>query len=94
MRAWGRSTPAALAPQAEQLPADADDEGQHHHQEEDPHEARTPRDGDPRAAYLLLDLDAKTAGFRRVPYDVAAAQAQIREAGLPEQLASRLGNGH
>jgi predicted phosphodiesterase len=29
-----------------------------------------PRDGDPRAAYLLLDLDARRAEFRRVGYDV------------------------
>lgn len=49
-----------------------------------------PRDGDPRAAYLLLDLDARTASFRRVEYDVARTQAEIREAGLPEMLAARL----
>ena len=49
-----------------------------------------PRDGDPRAAYLLLDLDARTASFRRVEYDVEATQAEIRAAGLPETLASRL----
>jgi len=49
-----------------------------------------PRDGDPRAAYLLLDLDARTASFRRVDYDVARTQAEIRAAGLPEVLAARL----
>ena len=49
-----------------------------------------PRDGDPRAAYLLLDLDARTATFHRVEYDIAATQAEIREAGLPELLAARL----
>jgi diadenosine tetraphosphatase ApaH/serine/threonine PP2A family protein phosphatase len=52
-----------------------------------------PRDGDPRAAYLLLDLDARTASFRRVEYDVARTQAEIREAGLPQALAARLGTG-
>jgi len=52
-----------------------------------------PRDGDPRAAYLLLDLDASTASFRRVEYDVARSQAEIREAGLPEMLAARLAIG-
>lgn len=52
-----------------------------------------PRDGDPRAAYLLLDLDARTASFRRVGYDVARTQAEIREAGLPEPLAARLRTG-
>jgi diadenosine tetraphosphatase ApaH/serine/threonine PP2A family protein phosphatase len=52
-----------------------------------------PRDGDPRAAYLLLDLDARTASFRRVAYDVERTQAEIREAGLPELLAARLAIG-
>ena len=49
-----------------------------------------PRDGDPRAAYLLLDLDAKRAEFRRVDYDIERTQAEIRDAGLPEALAERL----
>jgi diadenosine tetraphosphatase ApaH/serine/threonine PP2A family protein phosphatase len=49
-----------------------------------------PRDGDPRAAYLVLDLEAPTAGFRRVPYDVERTQSEIRNAGLPEVLAARL----
>jgi predicted phosphodiesterase len=52
-----------------------------------------PRDGDPRAAYLLLDLDAKRAEFRRVDYDIERTQAEIREAGLPEALAERLATG-
>jgi diadenosine tetraphosphatase ApaH/serine/threonine PP2A family protein phosphatase len=52
-----------------------------------------PRDGDPRAAYLLLDLDARRASFRRVAYDVARTQTEIREAGLPDALAARLQEG-
>ena len=52
-----------------------------------------PRDGDPRAAYLLIDLDEPHAHFRRVPYDIEATQAEIREAGLPEALAERLDVG-
>jgi predicted phosphodiesterase len=52
-----------------------------------------PRDGDPRAAYLLLDLDARTASFRRVEYDVERTQAEIRDAGLPDTLAARLRTG-
>jgi diadenosine tetraphosphatase ApaH/serine/threonine PP2A family protein phosphatase len=52
-----------------------------------------PRDGDPRAAYLLLDLDAQRAAFRRVEYDIEQTQRQIREAGLPEMLAARLALG-
>jgi predicted phosphodiesterase len=52
-----------------------------------------PRDGDPAAAWLLLDLDARHASFRRVPYDVARAQAEIRARGLPDALADRLALG-
>ncbi|MGZ4258103.1 MAG: metallophosphoesterase family protein [Gaiellaceae bacterium] len=52
-----------------------------------------PRDGDPRAAYLLLDFDAGRASFRRVEYDIARTQAEIHEAGLPEPLALRLSSG-
>src|SRR6476661_8509247 len=49
-----------------------------------------PCDGDPRAAYLVLDLDARRASFRRVEYDIEQTQREIREAGLPELLAARL----
>ena len=49
-----------------------------------------PRDNDPRAAYLLLDLDSRRASFRRVEYDVARTQREMRDAGLPELLAARL----
>jgi diadenosine tetraphosphatase ApaH/serine/threonine PP2A family protein phosphatase len=52
-----------------------------------------PRDGDPRAAYLLLDLDARRASFRRVDYDIERTQREMREAGLPEMLAARLALG-
>jgi len=49
-----------------------------------------PRDGDPRAAYLLLDLAAQRASFHRVEYDVKTTQREMRDAGLPEMLAARL----
>ncbi len=52
-----------------------------------------PRDTDPRAAWLLLDLDAGHAVYRRVPYAVEKTQAEIRERGLPEALAERLSSG-
>jgi diadenosine tetraphosphatase ApaH/serine/threonine PP2A family protein phosphatase len=52
-----------------------------------------PRDGDPRATYVIYDSAAKTVTYRRLEYDVAAAQARIREAGLPERLAARLALG-
>ncbi|UGS35229.1 metallophosphoesterase family protein [Capillimicrobium parvum] len=52
-----------------------------------------PRDGDQRAAWMLLDLDARTAQWRRVDYDIGGAQAAIRAARLPDSLADRLGYG-
>jgi predicted phosphodiesterase len=52
-----------------------------------------PRDGDWRAAWLLLDLDKWTASYRRTEYDVAGAAGAIRAAHLPDSLAERLGYG-
>jgi len=52
-----------------------------------------PRDGDPRAAYGLIDVDARTLTLRRVSYDIARAQARILEEDLPPYLAQRLGRG-
>jgi predicted phosphodiesterase len=49
-----------------------------------------PRDTDPRAAWMLLDLEARRASYRRVEYDVAKTQQEIRDRGLPEALAARL----
>jgi diadenosine tetraphosphatase ApaH/serine/threonine PP2A family protein phosphatase len=52
-----------------------------------------PRDGDPRAAWLLLDLDRRFAVFRRVEYPVDKTQSELRERGLPRSLAARLARG-
>jgi predicted phosphodiesterase len=52
-----------------------------------------PRDGDARAAWLLLDLGRGRAVFRRTDYPIAETQAEIREAGLPEPLGDRLASG-
>jgi predicted phosphodiesterase len=52
-----------------------------------------PRDSDPRAAYMVLDLDANTAEWRRVEYAVERAQKAIIDAGLPPTLAARLAEG-
>jgi predicted phosphodiesterase len=49
-----------------------------------------PRDGDPRAAWLELDLDGLRAIYRRIEYDIAGAGAAIRAARLPDSLAERL----
>jgi predicted phosphodiesterase len=52
-----------------------------------------PRDGDPRAAWLLLDFDAMFASFRRVAYPVERTQRELEDAGLPHSLALRLAVG-
>lgn len=52
-----------------------------------------PRDGDPRASYLVLDTEAWTVTWRRVAYDFATVQRAIRSAGLPRRLADRLAIG-
>ena len=49
-----------------------------------------PRDGDPRAAWLELDLDGWKVRFHRVEYDVDGAIVAIRRARLPDSLADRL----
>ena len=52
-----------------------------------------PRDGDPRAAYVVYDVASRTIRFRRLEYDVQAAQERILAAGLPTRLAERLAVG-
>jgi predicted phosphodiesterase len=52
-----------------------------------------PRDGDPRAAYAIADLDERLVEFWRVPYDVEAVQKRMADAGLPEPLILRLSFG-
>ena len=52
-----------------------------------------PRDGDPRAAFLSLDLGARTATFHRVDYDIERTQREMRAERLPEALAARLSHG-
>lgn len=53
-----------------------------------------PKDGDPRAGYILLSLKRRPkVEFRRVMYDVKAASRSIRQAGLPEYFADVLETG-
>ena len=52
-----------------------------------------PRDGDPRASYLIYDSDRQTIEFVRVAYDTATAAAKICAAGLPKGFATRLSTG-
>src|SRR5205814_202742 len=52
-----------------------------------------PRDGDARAAFLELDLEARVATWRRVPYDIDRTRDAIDRAGLPHRLGARLYQG-
>ena len=52
-----------------------------------------PRDGDPRAAYALLDLDDLAVEERRVAYDIDAVVAAVRDADLPDRIGERLYDG-
>jgi predicted phosphodiesterase len=52
-----------------------------------------PRDGDPKAAYCLIDLEARRAAFLRVGYPIEETQAEMSERGLPAALAERLAYG-
>ncbi|HHX63432.1 MAG TPA: metallophosphoesterase family protein [Chloroflexi bacterium] len=52
-----------------------------------------PRDGDPRAAYLMLDLESGVYEHRRVTYDISATQERMRQADLPRRLITRLNMG-
>lgn len=49
-----------------------------------------PRDEDPRAAFGVFDTSQRKLTIHRVEYDVEAAAARIREAGLPSFLGDRL----
>ncbi len=52
-----------------------------------------PRDGDPRAACAIVDVEHAAVELFRVPYSIEEAQAKIVRAGLPEVLAQRLAVG-
>ena len=52
-----------------------------------------PRDGDPRAAYAVVDLAEMRVDERRVEYDVDEVVAAVKAAGLPERIGARLYEG-
>ena len=52
-----------------------------------------PRDGDPRAAYAIVDTVRKRVELNRLAYAVATTQEKVLKAGLPAALAKRLSAG-
>jgi predicted phosphodiesterase len=52
-----------------------------------------PRDGDPRAAFAIADLENRSVELWRIPYDIEEVQNRMTQAGLPEPLILRLSFG-
>lgn len=54
-----------------------------------------PKDGDPRAGYLAVEVDEKglNADIIRVPYDVEASALAVEVSGLPVEYAAMLRSG-
>jgi predicted phosphodiesterase len=52
-----------------------------------------PRDGDPRASYMIYDSEKRRVRWFRLDYPIEEAQERIRNAGLPDILADRLAMG-
>ena len=52
-----------------------------------------PRDGDPRAAYAIVDTSTMKVELIRVDYPIETTQAKMIKAGLPDVLAQRLAVG-
>jgi diadenosine tetraphosphatase ApaH/serine/threonine PP2A family protein phosphatase len=52
-----------------------------------------PRDGDPRAAYAIVDTERKLLEMRRIEYPIEITQEKMIQAGLPDVLVRRLSSG-
>lgn len=52
-----------------------------------------PRDGDPRASYLLLDVEEGVVTYRRVEYPIEVTQEKMLAVGLPPKIITRLSYG-
>jgi diadenosine tetraphosphatase ApaH/serine/threonine PP2A family protein phosphatase len=52
-----------------------------------------PRDGNPLAAYAMLDTESQTLLFHRQAYDVEETQRRMSEHHLPIRLIARLSYG-
>jgi len=52
-----------------------------------------PRDGIPESSCMVIDSDRDLVTWHRVPYDIEAVQAAMRDAGLPTRLVERLSYG-
>ncbi len=80
---------------ARRLPLEADEtvEPGDHRWLVNPGSVGQPRDGDPRASYMIVEDDPLRFTLRRVEYDARSVQAKIVKRGLPTFLAARLTYG-
>ena len=53
-----------------------------------------PRNGDPRASFVIYDVEKRNIKRLCVEYDIPATQYKVRKAGLPERIAERLQYGY
>ncbi len=49
-----------------------------------------PRDGDPRACYVIYDVNEQSVNFRRIKYAIEKTKQKLLDLGLPTYLATRL----
>tara|TARA_R110002096_G_scaffold280660_1_gene474782 strand:- start:242 stop:796 length:555 start_codon:yes stop_codon:yes gene_type:complete len=52
-----------------------------------------PRDGDNRACYVLFDSESLTITYRRIPYDIEAAQQRFQQAEMHPSVWKRIAKG-
>jgi len=52
-----------------------------------------PRDGDPRACYLLFDIESNKMQYQRVEYDIKKVQGKMQKAKIRDFLIERLSVG-
>lgn len=50
-----------------------------------------PRDGDPRASYVIYDTRSRRLEWHRVRYDTEKTRLKLRESSLPSEMGRRLG---
>lgn len=52
-----------------------------------------PRDGDPRACYLMADTESVSLAYHRIEYDIQKTQSKMKKENMPEFLIDRLSIG-
>lgn len=52
-----------------------------------------PRDGDPRAAYAVIDFEDRTVSEHRVSYDIGRVKRAVANTDLPDRIGERLEDG-